>query len=353
MNAPPLHAACLAAILAMAAFKTVSSHAGDTGDPHFSILLRLQPELIHVDGSAAKQADKEGWHLTDGWGNGTKNSHNWGALFIDGGFGVTSNTRVIGRLGFNVDMEGLKDGDAREREVQAGIEGPWGRLLVGRLETPYKKAGLGWDPLNATFLQSRANIGRSGGAFGHGSYVDNALSYAHRIGELDFELFGAVDDVSDIGSGGTSGNHAWGLSMNYSVGSVELMLAHIDASEFKQGPDKRTGTKLGARWSGERWTLGGHYEFRGEGLENGDFAFLTASYRIDDHWNVMTNLGRFIDDENQDDGDYLAIGARYSFDRRFSVHGGLRRISRDTSGNENIAGIGMRILLSSGNLLAR
>lgn len=322
-------------------------------DNHFSVLLRLQPELVHVDGSAAEQRDRAGWYLTDGWGGGNKNSHNFGALFVDGGFGISDKTRAVARLGLNVDMEGLKDGEAREREVQAGLEGPWGTLLLGRLETPYKLAGLGWDSLNGTFLQARANTGRSGGAFGHGGYVDNALSYAHRFGDLRFQLFTAIDDLSDIGSGGTSGNHAWGFSMSLPAGPVELMLAHIDASDFKQGPDKRTGTKFGLRWSEGPWTLAGHYEIRGRGLEDGDFLFLSGSYRIDEQWTVMANLGRFLDQGGDNDGGYAALGARFSIDRRFSVHGGIRRISRDISGNEDIAGVGLRMIFNSGNLMGR
>jgi len=323
--------------------------AGD--ENHFSVLLRLQPELVHVSGSAADSRDRKGWYLTDGWGGGNKNSHNWGALFIDGGFRVGERTRVIGRLGLNVDMEGLKDGDAREREVEAGLEGPWGRLMVGRLETPFKTAGLGWDPFNATFMQARANLGRSGGAFGHGGYVDNALSYAHRIGDLRFTLFGAVDDVSDIGSGGTSGNHAWGLSVNLPLGPVELMAAHIDASEFKQGPDKRTGTKLGVRWSHDAWTLASHWERRGSGLEDGDFFHVNASYRLDDAWQFMAGASLFSDSADSNDGNYAALGVRYHLDRRFSFHGGLRRNDRDAGGSETVAGLGMRVILATGNLL--
>ncbi len=322
-------------------------------DNHFSILLRLQPELVHVSGSAAEARDRKGWYLTDGWGGGNKNSHNWGALFIDGGFQLTERTRVVGRLGFNVDMEGLKDGDAREREVEVGLDGPWGRLMVGRLETPYKTAGLGWDPLNATFMQARANLGRSGGAFGHGGYVDNALSYSHGFRGLRFTLFAAVDDLSDLGSGSTSGNHAWGLSMSLPVGPVELMAAHIDASEFQQGPDNRTGTKLGLRWSHDAWTLSSHWERRGSGLEDADIFHANASYRLSSTWQIMAGASLFNDRSGSDDGQYAAVGVRYQMDRRFSIHGGVRHNDRDESGSETIFGVGMRIMLATGNLLGR
>lgn len=346
--------------LTLAATKTVAVVFGGllllpalANEAHFSVLLRLQPELVHVDGSAAERNDREGWYLTDGWGGGNKNSHNFGALFIDAGFGIAGNTRAIARLGLNVDMEGLKDGEAREREVQAGLQGPWGTLLLGRLETPYKQAALAWDPFNGTFLQARANTGRSGGPFGHGGYLDNALRYDHRVGDLRFQLFAAIDELSDIGSSDNSEEHAWGFSLNLPAGPMELMLAHIDASEFEQGPDNRTATKFGLRWKTGALTLSGHFERRGRGLEDGDFLFISGSYSVDDRWTTMASLGRFADRDHHNDGDYVAVGARYSIDRRFSVHLGGRRTSRDIGGNETIAGLGMRMIFNSGNLLER
>ncbi|MCC5864946.1 MAG: porin [Wenzhouxiangella sp.] len=338
--------------LAVASLLNVAALA-HADDDEFSILLRLQPELVNVSGSAAGGQDRKGWYLTDGWGGGNKNSHNWGALFIDGGFAIGERSRIVGRLGLNIDMEGLKDGDARERELEVGVEGPWGRLMLGRLETPYKTAGLGWDPLNGSFLQARANFGRSGGAFGHGGYVDNALSYSHRLGPLRFSLFGAVDDLSDLGSGGTSGNHAWGFSVLMPAGPVELMVARIDASDFKQGPPQRTGSKLGLRWSGGPWGLATHVERRGRGLEHGDFYYLTGSYRFQQGWQMSAAVGRFSARANGRDADYAALALRYQVDRRFSFHGGVRRNDQDIAGSETLVGIGMRMIFASGNLLAR
>ncbi len=339
-----------AAVLGIA---ILAGSAAAESESSFSVLLRLQPELVHVSGSAAEARDGEGFFLTDGWGAGRKNSHNWGALFIDGSHPIGRDIEVFGRFGFNVNMQGLADGDARQREVQAGIRGPFGQVLAGRLETPYKLAALGWDPLNATFMQARANIGRSGGAFGHGGYVDNALEYSLSRESFALRLFAAVDDIADIGSGSTAGNHAWAASLSAPVGPVELMLAHIDASEFDGGPDKRTGTKLGLRYRQADWTLAGHFEFRGRGLEDGDFLFLTAE-RATGSWRLAASHGRFEHDgEVGNDGRYYALGARYAFSRQFSVHGGVRRTRRDVSGSENIVGLGFRVIFDTGNLLTR
>lgn len=328
--------------------------AGTEPDSGFSLLLRMQPELVHVSGSAAEARDGEGWYLTDGWSGGNRNSQNWGALFIDGHQRIAEGVTVVARLGFNVNMEGFADGRARQREVQAGIRGPLGQLLVGRLETPYKVSSLGWDPLNATFMQARANSGRSGGPFGHGSYVDRAIEYSQTWNGIGVRVFMALDDNSaSDNAGGTSGRNAWSTSLSVPVGPVQLMFAHIDASRLDGGPDRRTGTKLGARYAGDDWRIGGHYEVRGRGLEHGDFLFVNAE-RGFGPWRLMASYGRFENDAVAgNDGRYNALGARYVVSRNFSVHGGVRRTRRDLTGTENVVGLGFRILLETGNLLAR
>ncbi len=314
-----------------------------------SVLLRLQTELVNVDGSGAKARGMDGWHITDGWAGGNKNRMNFGALFIHGEHPLTANLRAIGRFGLNINSEGLAAGDAQEREIYVGIAGDYGQVVAGRLETPYKLAALGWDPLNGTAFQARGNVGRSGGPFGHGSYIDNAIGYSHRFGTAHVRVMAAIDD----GSTTTSDTPLWSTSLTIPAGPVELMISHIDASKFNDGPDKRVGTKLGARYSRDQWTVAGHYEIRGEGLEDGDFMYLNSSYRWQD-WSFMASYGRFsYSSGNGNDGDYSAVAARYHLARHFMVHAGLRRIDHDIGGKENIFGAGMRIILDSGNLITR
>jgi len=324
------------------------SIASDDPENSFSILLRLQPELVHVDGSAAEERDADGWYLTDGWAGGNKNRMNFGALFIDGEHRLNDGLRAVGRFGLNINAEGLAEGSAQEREIHVGLASDYGQVVAGRLETPYKQAALGWDPLNGTAFQARGNIGRSGGAFGHGSYINNAVEYSHHFGPVHLRAMAALDEGSET----TSNRPLWSMSLAMPVGPVELMVSHIDASEFDDGPDKRTGTKLGARYSEGPWAVAGHYEIRGEGLEDGDFMYLTTAYRWQD-WSFIASHGRFSDDSVKDnDGRYSAIAARYHLARNVTVHAGLRRLTRDIEGSENIAGIGIRAIFNTGNLLS-
>ena len=322
--------------------------AADPADSSFSFLLRLQTELVHVDGGAAEAREADGWYLTDGWAGGNKNSANFGALFIDGGHQVSHGLRAIGRFGLNINSEGLADGNAKHREIYLGLAGDFGQVIAGRLETPYKRSALGWDPLNGTAFQARGNFGRSGGAFGHGSYIDSAVEYSNQFGPVSLRLMAALDEDSET----TSDRPMWSASLAVPAGPVEFTLAHIEASEFDDGPDKRTGTKLGARYSEGPWTVATTYEIRDEGLEDGDFLYLSTSYRWQD-WSFMASHGRFSDDSaNTNDGRYSALAARYHLADNVMLHAGLRRLDRDIEGSENIAGIGIRAIFNTGNLLS-
>ena len=321
----------------------------NTESSELSILLRLQPELVYVDGEAADARGTDGFEVTDGWGGGSPNSLNWGALFIDGAHQISDSTRVFARFGLNINAEGLVDGDGRNRDVLVGITGPLGELAAGRLQTAYRVTGLDWDPMMGSFLQARGNLGLSGGAFGHGGVFDRSLRYRQSFGSVSFHGTLTLDD-SVINDNGSDDDHLLSASITAPVGPIQLIAAYIDASQYEGGPDDRTGFKFGARYHQDEWTAAIVHESRGEGLEDGDFTFLTGSYRMD-KWQFNANVGLFSDNNDVNDGNYFALGARYQLHNLVSVHGGIRQLDRDFTGKERIAGLGFRILLNSGNLL--
>lgn len=336
---------CLAFFLAYAA---TSQATAQNTDSQLSLLLRVQPEIVYVDGDIADALGTDGFNLTDGWAGGNKNASNWGAIFIDGAHQVTDRTEVFARFGLNVDMNGLKDGPGRDRDLYVGLRSTWGEVAVGRIEAPYKEAGLSWDPLNATFLQARGNIGRSGGALGHGGYLDRSLAYRKTIGPIRLRTLISLDDSPSEASG--NDNHLFSASVGMPIGPIEIIGAYIDGSRYEGAPSHRDAYKFGAHFNQEQWSAGLIYESRGEGLEDGDFVFTTASYRID-QWRLSANAGFFNDASNQNDGTYFALGATYQLHNMVNVHGGIRQLDRDLTGKETILGLGLRITLKSGNLL--
>ena len=339
-----------ATALAMAITFPLGATANDKPASTFSIFLRTQAELVNGSGDALEANDNEGLRIVDGWANGGPNSGNWGALFFRGGHKISDDLEAIGTFALSLDVNGKKDAD---RDVFAGLRSKrFGQIRVGRLETPYKTSTVGWDPANATFLQARGNQGRSGGAFGHQSYLDRAIRYDKSFNGISLNAFVGIDDSSDPGTGETRGNHVFSAALTVPVGPVELLFAQIEASEYRGGADDRDGTKLGVRYSEGPWTVAGHWETRGEGAEDGDFIFLTTSYKKG-KWTPFFNYGQFTDDRagRNNDGQYFAVGARYTFTRIAAIHFGYRRSDRDIQGAEDFIGLGVRVAVDTGNLL--
>lgn len=342
----------IAALALAGAVATPMTALADEPATSLSFFLRLQAEVVNASGSIPESLDRKGWHVTDAWANGSANSGNWGALFVDLSHQVNDDLRGVARYAMNLDVDGKKDAD---RETYAGLASKrFGQVVVGRLETPYKTAGLGWDPFNATFLQARGNQGVSFGQFGHGGFFNRSIRYNHTLNRVQFAAFVGVDDSSDPGTGDTRGNHTYSFSLMAPAGPVQLLLAYIDGSEYRGGPDDREGWKFGVRYSEGPLSLSARYELRDKGLEDGDFLNLAASYRVG-KTTYSAGYGRFMDDRTgrDNDADYFAIGARYAFRPGVAMHGGFRRTDRDVTGTENMFGIGLRVSYNTGNILAR
>ena len=319
---------------------------------HLSFFLRLQAEAVHASGSLPESLDRKGWHLTDGWANGRANAGNWGALFIELGQRINEDLRAVALYTMNLDVDGKVDSD---RENYVGLSSQrFGQVVAGRLETPYKVAGMAWDPFNASFLQARGNQGVSFGPFGHGGFFNRALRYSHTLQQVQMAAFVGLDDSADVGSGKTAGNHTYSFSLLAPVGPVSLFLSYIDGSEYRGGPEDRKGTKLGIRYSSGPWAWSARYELRGRGLENGDFFALSASHQAGS-WLYAAGYGQFRDDldAGRNDGEYFMLGARHTLRPGVSVHGGVRRTERAASGNENMLGLGLRVSYNTGNILSR
>gem|GEM_PF-5193423 len=138
---PRLSAPIFGAFSLLCAMPLLAQSTDDGSE--FSLLLRVQPEWVYVDGNAADAAGTDGFDITDGWGAGKPNTLNWGGLFINGSHPIGAQTRAFVHVGFNIDAEGLKDGDSKNRQVYAGIDTAVGEFSAGRIQTAYKAAGLG------------------------------------------------------------------------------------------------------------------------------------------------------------------------------------------------------------------
>ena len=64
------------------AIHTAVADEEEQSSTFFEVTARVQTELVGVDGSAAEARGKDNWYITDSWGNGVNNNHNWSAVFF-------------------------------------------------------------------------------------------------------------------------------------------------------------------------------------------------------------------------------------------------------------------------------
>lgn len=333
------------ALIPTLALMNSAVHASDdeAGTSRLSFTTRVQAELVNAEGRAAERREQNGWHLTDAWGGGQPNSHNWNAVFADAAHELSSGIEIFGRYGLNFNTDGIPNGPSKEREVYLGVRGQWGQVRAGRLETPYKLNTLSWDPFNATFLQARANLGKSGGALGHGGYWNDSLDYTYTTDRFTFRSFFSKSNGL---SSALSQDNSFSASLNVRLTEeLEVAIAHVDAGNAGQGP--RRGSKLGVRYRMNSWTLTSEYETRDRGIENADIVFATVSYQAA-KIRYSASAGGFFDDSVlENDGQYIAFGLDTPINAQLRFHTGVRYNSRDTLGGETLIGIGFRYLFNA------
>lgn len=351
MKSQKMKISTLVGAMALAGAVTLPTMAmAEVGDTSFSIFLRAQAEVVSADSYG-----DDGLTYGDGWRFGQSDSGGWGGLFFNMSHQITENTKAVGRYSRNLNTGGLTG----DRDIWIGVDSKTaGRLTFGRHNSVYKLSTLGWDPFNATFLQARGNQGRDGRTFGAGGFIDDSIDYSISFSGIKLDAMVGIEDPDIAGSSADDGDHLMSFAISAPVGPVELLAAYIDASNYGTRGDDATATKLGARFNSGPLTLSVEHEMRDEGMfaggeGYGDYTYASGSYKMG-KWRHSLNVGQFSDDSGADnDGSYLAIGSRYTWTRIVALTFGYRRTERDVTGDDNVFGLGLRVGLNTGNLLAR
>lgn len=323
------------------AFASFSATAADKAFIEFTG--QGQVEAVHASGTIAKNNDLDGFHFVDAWSAGKKNFQNFGGLFIDTGFRINDSLEVFGRYSWNLDTYGIPGEHLKYRDRYVGIRGDFGIARVGRIESPYKTAGLGWDPLNATAFQARLNGARSPGPLGHATFIDDAVDYQVQLQDVKLTVFYAKHDTLEFRDKKES---MYAASLEYKFHpSYEVLLSYFDANDTLDGL-KRNGTKVGLKYTDAAWTFSGQYELRSKGLENGNYYFLSAAYKAH-QGQYSINVGQFLDDgpANQD-GSFVSAGFMRQVSPVWSYHYGVRHTKYKGSLDETLVGIGVRVKLN-------
>ena len=325
---------------------------------------QIQVELTSVDGG--KNADGTNRYDTVVRQGDYNSRSRW---LIDASKDLGNGLKAIGRLAFALDPSQGQDKGARDQYV--GLAGNWGAVVAGRLPTPYKmNGGVKWDPFVATFMQARQQGGMSGTSLGHNSFVNDVLAYVMpELGGINATFAYVASDDTDFSFGGED----WDISGTFTAGGtgkwgpVEVMLAYTKTGD----PELADGTsieafkqaKAGIRYKGNGLTAAYQYEdvdvsgpVRADGLATGftgsagKFNFINLGYKFGNTL-VAGNYGAFSAKQDADqDTEYAALGLKYFFDKKVTLHGGYTGIKVKggdanpvgDKGKYNIWGIGMR-----------
>ncbi|MEA1890044.1 MAG: porin [Pseudomonadota bacterium] len=308
---------------------------------------RLQVELVGLDGGDANTQGNFDNQTEMGDASGMSR---WG---IDASKDLGNGLKAVGRYAFKMNpSNGAAQGT---RDQWVGLKGGFGAVILGRQPTPYKmNGGVKWDPYVATFMQARAGGGMSGGAIGHESFVNDVIAYASpKFAGINFQI-GYVADENPTASGtGANGSVTAGGTGVW--GPVEVIAAYNNfrnrGTEVAEGGDDVKQWKVGARYKGNGLTAAIQYEdvdavggikVNGNKLTSvgaGSILFLNLGYKFGNTL-IAGNWGTTDADNDGQDVDYYAIGARYYFAKKVSTYVGFANTKTDT--DYSMFGAGLR-----------
>ncbi|WP_019628588.1 porin [Thioalkalivibrio sp. AKL10] len=367
-------------ILAVAVAGAFAVPAFAAADTSVTLFGQLQTQIVHHSGDSF---ENNGFRMHDAGGAGNAgdgaNPNRIGVMVNhDLGNGLTALAKIEQNV---TTTDGFNSG-ARDQYV--GLDGNFGRVMAGRMTSPYATAGK--DPLNATFMQARTAGGRLGpmGGFGNGSYLDRVLAYSNDFGPVSFTGAAILDnsDHSDTG---------YAMRLGFDAGPVEVYGAYQRADDHEQanaqfgnsiqvpgfvndladlaGVDipslefstasKVQTAKIGADWSTGPFRLVAEVEdYRIEtdptamgeslGMESteskGNTYFLSGTYTMGRN-DFVLNLGH-TNRDNAGNVDYAALGIKHNFSNRVMAYAGVS-YSKDKAPADDVSntavGGGMRV----------
>ncbi|WP_019571197.1 porin [Thioalkalivibrio sp. ALMg3] len=325
-------------ILAVAVAGAFAVPAFAAADSNVTLFGQLQTQIVHHSGSnAGTFEDGFRQHDAGGLGNAADGSgpNRLGVMVNhDLGNGLTALAKLEGDFQTGTgrgedDTSGFNSGN---RDIYVGLDGNFGRVIAGRMSSSYSTAGK--DPLNATFMQARANGARLGGdgGFGNGSYVDRGIRYSNSFGMVSLDLGVFLDNSNDSDT-------AFSGRLNFDLGAVDLYVAHVNADGYGSGPNVSGGdyanTKIGADWKSGPFRVVGEFEDADRGGNNQDFqtVFLSGTYSMGRN-DFVLNIGMMDRDDNND-REYVALAVKHNFSNRVMAYAGVGYASQDNLGMDS------------------
>ncbi|WP_019592687.1 porin [Thioalkalivibrio sp. ALRh] len=322
-------------ILAVAVAGAFAVPAFAAADSSVTLFGQLQTQIVHHSASGDGGTFESGFRQHDAGGAGSPadgaGPNRLGVMVNhDLGNGLSALAKFEGDFQTGAASTSIADTggfNSGNRDIYVGLDGNFGQVIAGRMTSSYNTAGK--DPLNATFMQGRANGARLGGdgGFGNGGYVDRGVRYSNSFGIVSLDVGMFLDNADDSDT-------AWSARLNFDVGPVDLYVAHADAGDYEFRDSRSRNTKIGADWSHGPFRLVGEVEDLSRDRVDGDSVdvntyFLSGTYTMGRN-DFVLNLGHSRRDNNPNT-DYAAIAVKHNFSNRVMAFAGVGYNSTEDS----------------------
>jgi hypothetical protein len=202
----------------------------------------------------------------------------------------TDTLKGIYHLQMGINTDGGDEDALSKRFYFAGLKGGFGKVIYGRLSTPYKMAGVKQDP----FYDTSAGPANGGSNYGYSSlnngFTDSTIAYYSPKfgGGLSASASLSIDDAA-------TDDHDVGVGMEYATDTFKVGVAHLNLGDTpvvgaNGGAEKATrvygSTKMGA------FGLNASYEkvdFAAGG--DGTFAHINGTYKINEKAKLAAAYG--------------------------------------------------------------
>ena len=224
-------------------------------------------------------------------GNDLDIVNNASRLGVKGNVGLGDNgLKGIYHLEMGVNFDGGGTDALSKRFYFAGVQGNFGKIIVGRLSTPYKMAGVKQDP----FYDTSAGPANGGSNYGYSSlnnsFTDNSIAYyspkiaggfvAHALVSID----GKASDEHDIGFGVEYAKDGYKIGVAHeNLGNTPVIAASGGAENATRVYGSANFGDFGLNASFEQL----NFNARG----NGTFAHINGTYKLNDKFKLSASYG--------------------------------------------------------------
>ena len=218
--------------------------------------------------------------------SGGKNTSRWG---VRGSEELGGGLKAVFNLEGGILMDtGASDGALFKRQAYAGLDGSFGRLIIGRSFTTTYDLVIKFDPMGFAPNYSWATGGSAAGPskYGMTTSFDNLVKYKGTAGGF---TYGATVGLGER-SGSTADGRKYALGGSWFGGGLGLMAAweqiNGNAAVAPGGRDKTTAFHLGADYKTGAWRYSAG--MRGYKLQPGTPA--AAALRGDTYWGGVSRV---------------------------------------------------------------